>query len=182
MNTIIFDDASRVWNYGSPAIRVALHGPKPDFDLQRYVTDSLGFVALKRNERSAQLHLRPGITSPVGLAAALFALADDPPERLVVSHPDEACGDEVFVDIARAFDRIAELMDAKSPTEPARFLREEQRVDGLLRGETPLSLVLQRWCDQSAARHDPRADHELLDSMIHARFMIVESADAGLSY
>lgn len=179
MTTIIFDDGGKAWDYDAPDLRVALHCPTPDFDFRRYITETLGFVALTRAQRAARLHLKPGISSPIGLAAALFALMDDPPERLVLSHPDDVCGDEVFVDLRRALDRVAEIMRARSPAVPSRFLHEEQPITALLRGKTPLSALLWRWCD-SGATHDPCDDHDLLDRIVRGRFMIVEGTGASM--
>src|SRR5262245_60505616 len=113
MKTVVFDDAGHAWDIGSQALRRALHCPYPDFEFLAYLVNNLGFVALTTiREGSARLRFRPKVVSQVSLAAALFALVEQRPDRVIVSYPGNACRDELFVSLKRALARIEELLSA----------------------------------------------------------------------
>jgi hypothetical protein len=175
MTTVVFDDAGRGWDEKSLELRRQIHCRRPDFDLTTYLIDNLGFVALSWKVRSAcTIRLRPALASPTGLAAALYALADLAPTRIVISHPSEACGNELFADLGRAIARIEELVAAaREATVPPAFLKRELALNALLETSGPLSTLLQRWVDGDMA-YDPAKHRELLYGELHGRFMVVE--------
>jgi hypothetical protein len=174
MTTIVFDDAGRDWDEKSLELRNEIHCRHPDFDLTTYLIDNLGFVALSWKQRNAcTIRLRPALASPIGLAAALFALADLAPKRVVISHPSETCGYELFADFGRAIARIEELMATGRRAAAPAFLKQELSVDSLLQTGGALSMLLRRWTDSDLA-YDPANHRELLYGALRGRFIVVE--------
>jgi hypothetical protein len=148
MTTIVFDDAGRDGDENSLELRNEIYRRHLDFDLTTYLIDNLGFIALSWKQRNAcTIRLGPALASPIGLAAALFALADLAPKRVVISYPSEGCGYELFADLGRAIARVEELMaTARRATDP-KFLKQELSVDSLLQTGGALSMLLRRWID-----------------------------------
>jgi hypothetical protein len=174
MTTIVFDDAGRGWDEKSLELRSEIHCRHPDFDLTTYLIDNLGFVALTWKTRSdCTIRLRPALASPIGLAAALFALGDLAPKRVVISHPSETCGYELFADLGRAIARIEELTATAGRGAAPAFLKQELSVDSLLQTGGALSMLLRRWVDADLA-YDPASHRELLYGALRGRFMVVE--------
>ena len=101
--TIVFEDAGRDWDANSLELRNEIYCRHPDFGLTTYLIDNLGFVVLSWKLRNVcTIRLRPAPASPIGLAAPLFTLANLAPKRIVISHPSEACGYDLFTDLGRA--------------------------------------------------------------------------------
>jgi hypothetical protein len=112
MGTVVFDSDGRGWDARSPALRAVFQRRIPRFDVLTYLVDVLGCVAVTTTRRGiARIRLRPAHVSQVSLGAALFAVADERPQWIVVSHPSDRCRDELFPSVGRAFDRIAELVE-----------------------------------------------------------------------
>jgi hypothetical protein len=123
---------------------------------------------------AARIRLSPSTVAPASLAAALFSLMDQPPERLVVSHRNDGCGDELFANLRKAIDRVAELMStAQTATPEPAFLREERSLTSLLDEDSHLSALF-RFCADAGHRYNPATDLQRLEDMLKGRFMIVE--------
>lgn len=154
-----------------------LRCPMPDFDLLDYVINNLGFVALSTVQSGAlRIKFRPALAAPRGLAAALFSLADQKPNRVVVSHSSEGCSDELFASVGKAIDRVAELTASfSSATHP--FLTAERRIEELVGGRDPLSALFSIWAEKAQACE--LADQaDLLNGLLGGRFMkISQGAD-----
>lgn len=175
MTTMVFDDTGRGWDENSPELRRELHCIRPDFDLTTYLIDNLGFIALSWKQTGAcTIRLRPTLASSIGLAAALFALADLAPKRVVISHPCETCGLELFADLGRAVARIEELIAAAQQATGPAFLKREVSVDALLTAGGPLATLLRHWgnADQT---YEPEKLRALLYGALRGRFMVVEA-------
>jgi hypothetical protein len=174
MTTIVFDDAGRDWDESSLELRRRLHCHRPDFDFTTYLVDNLGFIALSWKQHGAcTIRLHPALASSIGLAAALFALADLAPQRVIISHASETCGLELFADLGRAVARIEELVaNARQPTGPA-FLKREVSVDALLQAGGPLAALLRYWGNADQA-YEPEKLRALLYGALRGRFMVVE--------
>jgi len=113
MSTVVFDSDGRGWDARSLAVRTVVRRCLARFDALTYLVDVLGLVAvtITRPRSIAWIRLRPAQVSQVSLCAALFAVADEQPKWIVVSHPGDRCRDELFPSVGRAFDRIAELVE-----------------------------------------------------------------------
>ncbi|MGA7806675.1 hypothetical protein [Bradyrhizobium sp.] len=174
MTTIVFDDAGRGWDEESLELRRRLHCHRPDFNLTTYLIDNLGFIALSWKQHGAcTIRLRPALASSIGLAAALFALADLAPQRVIVSHPSETCGLELFANVGRAVARIEELVaDARQPTCPA-FLKREVSLEAQLQAGGPLAALLRYWANADQA-YEPEKLRALLYGALRGRFVVVE--------
>ena len=176
MKTVVFDDAGRAWDIGSQALRTMLHCPYPDFELVAYLVNNVGFVAVTTiRQGSARFRFRPKVVSQVSLAAALFALVEQRPDRIIISYPGN---DELFVSLKRALARIEELLSTDQSSRPPAFINVERAVQSLIGANNTLSSLLLHWIND---RHDPLTGAELLRDCLHGRYMVVEAADNQLT-
>lgn len=176
MPTIIFDDSGGAWDARSPDLRRRLHCLSPDFDFLKYLTENLGFVALTQTRRGAAvIRFRPAVVSPVGLAAALFALADMAPERVVVSHPGDGCVDELVRGLARTFARIEEVVGSAREAETPAFLKQERSLPSLDKMDGALSALFSLWAEAGQV-YDPATCQDVLSGALRGRFMFVEAS------
>ena len=181
MKTVVFDDAGQAWDIGSQALRTMLHCPYPDFELLAYLVNNLGFVAVTTiGQGSARFRFRPKVVSQVSLAAALFALVEQRPDRIIISHPGNACKDELFVSLKRALARIEELLSTDQSSGPSAFINVERAVQSLIGANNTLSSLLLHWINDRQV-YDPLTGAELLRDCLHGRYMVVEVADNRLT-
>lgn len=179
MPTIVFDDSGHAWDARSPDLRRRLHCLSPDFDFLKYLTENLGFVALTQTRRGAAvMRFRPALVSPVGLAAAMFALADMAPERVVVSHPSDGCGDELVRGLARAFARIEDLVASAPQAGIPAFLKAERPLRSLQEADGMLSSLLSLWTEAGQV-YDPATHQDVLSGALRGRFMFVEASTSS---
>ncbi len=177
--TTIFDDQGRAWRLESEQFRRELACGMPDFDLAAYVVDNLGFVALTRmGGRGARLRFRPTTVTPAALAAALYALADRRPGRIMLSHARGNCGDELVGTLDRALARIAALVGYVPDASRPPFAHVARSLSTI--GTDPLGQLLRRWQDQEG-RFDTAAYADLLDGTLRQRFMIVSGRSDRLT-
>src|SRR5262249_24409269 len=142
MQTIILDDHGRGWDAQSPTLRSFLHCPLPDFDFLAYLIENLGFVAVTKVPPSAaRIRFRPETASEVGIAAALYRVADMGLERIVISHPDNSV-DRLFPNFAEAIDYISEQLAERHQQPSSAFGSREQPIEHLANTSGPLSSLL----------------------------------------
>src|SRR5262245_56673708 len=145
MQTIILDDHGHGWDAQSPTLRSFLHCPLPDFDFLAYVIENLGFVALtKVSPNAARMRFRPETASQVGIAAALYRVADMGLERVIISHPHSFV-DRLFPNLAEAVSYISELLASRDQQSSAAFRSRERPIELLATTNGPLSSLFQEW-------------------------------------
>lgn len=143
----------------------------PDFDFLSYVIDNLGFVVLSKTQAGAmRVRLRPALAAPAALAAALFALADERPRRVAVSHSGNGGGDELFASAGQAIARIGQLTAALGRTDL--FLSKERPVQKLAHEGHPLAALLKIW-EERGRIYDPVSYADVLNRLLGGRFMAV---------
>lgn len=175
MSTSVFDNQGRAWDLRSPSLRAALNCPAPDFDLLKYLVENIGYVAVTKAGRGAgaYVRIRPAVASPIGLAAALYDLAETRPQRIILSHSGGSGGHEMFVSFPAAVKRIGELMLAVGSNASPPFLNRERDVRSL-KSKDPLSALLRHW--SGGERFSPDAHEDLLCTALRGRFMNVKLA------
>src|SRR5215475_12195702 len=138
MQTIILDDNGHGWDSRSSVLRNHLHCPLPDFDFPAYLIENLGFVALtKVAPRAVRIRFRAETVSQVGIAAALYRIADMGLERIIVSHSDNVI-DRLFPNIPQAVAYIGELLAATQREPSAAFRSMEQPIETLANSDGAL--------------------------------------------
>lgn len=171
MHTSIFDDHGDCWDARSQTLRAQLSCPTPDFDFLSYVVDNLGFVVVSRPQAGAmRLRLRPEVAAPAALAAALFALADEDPRRVIVSRSADGGGDELFAGMGQAIARIGQLTAAPGRTH--QFLNKERPVEELAGESHPLAALLAVW-EARGRIYDSASYADVLNRLLGGRFMAV---------
>ena len=180
MQTIILDDNGHGWDSRSSVLRNHLHCPLPDFDFPAYLIENLGFVALtKVAPRAVRIRFRAETVSQVGIAAALYRIADMGLERIIVSHSDNVI-DRLFPNIPQAVAYIGELLAATQREPSAAFRSMEQPIETLANSDGALSSLFAQWM-ASKQVYDSATLATTLLGALHARFMVVKPIDGRLT-
>jgi hypothetical protein len=180
MQTLVLDDHGRGWDAQSPTLRSFLHCPLPDFDFLAYLIENLGFVAVtKVSPNAARIRFRPETASQVGIAAALYRVADMGLERIVISHPDNSV-DRLFPNFAEAIAYITEQLAGRHQQPSSAFRSREQPIELLANTNGPLSSLLQKWMYSKQVYNSATLATTLIETF-RARFVIVEPIDSRLT-
>lgn len=182
MRTLVYDDEGKVWPAQSRTLRVELGCPTADFDFLAYLVDTLGFILIQPLANGAtRVRLTPAAVSSVALGAMLFDLADAAPERVVLSYPDERCGDELIAGVEPAARRIAELVAAHNPAGRSPFLNQRVPVDALDAIGGPLAALLRYW-RSGAGMCDRGAMTALMSDALGGRFVSAGPIDGRVTF
>jgi hypothetical protein len=180
MQTIILDDHGQGWDSQSPTLRSFLHCPLPDFDFLAYVIENLGFVAVTRvSPNAARIRFRPETASQVGIAAALYRVADMGLERVIISHPHKFV-DRLFPNFAEAVVYITEQLAMCNQQPSFAFKSREQAIEQLENTNGPLSSLLQKWRHFDKVYNSATLATTLLETL-NARFMVVKPVNGRLT-
>ena len=177
MQTIILDDHGHGWDAQSPTLRRFLHCPLPDFDFLAYVIENLGFVAVtKVSPNAARIRFRPETASQVGIAAALYRIADMGLERVIISHPHSFV-DRLFPNLAEAVSYISVLLASRDQQSSAAFRSRERPIELLATTNGPLSSLFQAWMYSKQVYNSATLATTLT---LPARFLVVEPVNGRL--
>ena len=175
MRTVIFDDNGCMWDTQSPALYAEFYGVSCDFDLIAYLIDNLGFVELQyKRPDAARLRLHPETASSAAIAAAIFAVWDDCPTRIVISTRGARATDMICMGPSAATAHIASLVANAQNQTHQRFISKSVSPREALDARDPLAKLLDLWV--SSLGHFCPEDHsELFDGSLQGRCMIVEA-------
>lgn len=180
MRTLVYDDEGKVWPAQSRTLRVELGCPTADFDFLAYLVDTLGFILVQPLANGAiRIRLAPAAVSPVALGAMLLDLADAAPERVVLSYPEEGCGDELVAGIEPASRRITELVAAHTQHGHPTFLNQRLPIETLSAVGGPLLSLWRHWL-ASSGEASRFASRDMFDRLLAGRFMLMRPVDERL--
>jgi hypothetical protein len=180
MQTIILDDHGHGWDAQSPTLRRFLHCPLPDFDFLTYVIENLGFVAVTQvSPNAARIRFRPETASQVGIAAALYRVADMGLERVIISHPHNFV-ERLFSNFTEAAAYITEQLATHNQHPFSAFKSREQPIELLAGTNGPLSSLLQKWMHSNQI-YDSATLASTVEETLNARFMVVEPVNGRLT-
>lgn len=167
---LFIDDQGRFWDRSSLKLRLGPRNPSLAFDDD--VVRNLGFVAVGKRPGSTRIRLNPATASPVALAALFHKLADDRPDRIVVSSLGDRDTDELCGHWIKATDSISRLVFNAHQTGNQAFLSRRIKTDSLV--GSPLGTLLERWRGTEHA-FNPDAFYDILRHLLAGRFMIAEA-------
>lgn len=143
MSTLLITDQGEIRDAMCPRMLQELNA-RPDIDFVGYAVRNLGFVAFRRLEAAIQVHLREKTVSQVALARVFQLLAQEHPERVVLTSGQQGESNELVRGWARAIRRLGvRVGDAQDGVEGA-FLRAARDLNGL-HATDPLAAFFGRW-------------------------------------
>jgi len=129
---ILIDDRGEHWPDNSPALAHRLGYLEPDFDAPAYTVRNLGFIHVRHHEEGVRVSLRSGRFSLLTLAAALYALVDRRPRRIVLAvFWGEDWSYEMFTSLGSFAERAEDLAAGEPIAGRPRWLAVEKALDAL---------------------------------------------------
>ena len=129
---ILIDDRGEPWSDASPDLARRLGYRDPDFDAPGYAVRNLGFIHVRLHEEGVRVSLRSGRYSLLTLTAALYALIDRRPRRIVLAvFGDEDWSYEMFTNIGSFAERAEDLAGGEPIAGRPRWLAAERKLDAL---------------------------------------------------
>ena len=130
--TLLIDDEGAVSDSCSLALRSRLNAVQTGDAFGDYAIRNLGFVSLQPTQKSVHVRLRPTHVSPVAFASLMYWLADQQPDRVMLTawekgdwqHHMLGNGDMAAVKIAQVVGRAQRRQDRN-------FLAEERTIESL---------------------------------------------------
>ena len=129
---ILIDDSGEPWPDNSPALAARLGYREPDFDAPAYAVRNLGFIHVRHHEEGVRVSLRSGTFSLLTLTAALYALIDRRPRRIVLAvFWGEDWSYEMFTGLGSFAERAEDLAAGKPVAGRPLWLAVEKNLDAL---------------------------------------------------
>ncbi|MGH7126127.1 MAG: hypothetical protein ACREFI_17255 [Stellaceae bacterium] len=129
---ILIDDRGEPWADNSPELARRLGYREPDFDAPGYAVRNLGFIHVRLHEEGVRVSLRAGRFSLLSLTAALFALIDRRPRRIVLAaFSGEDWSYEMFANLGSFAERAEDLAAGDPIAGRPRWLAAEKKLEAL---------------------------------------------------
>jgi hypothetical protein len=129
---ILIDDRGEPWADNSPELARRLGYREPDFDAPGYAVRNLGFIHVRLHEEGVRVSLRAGRFNLLSLTAALFALIDQRPRRIVLAvFSGEDWSYEMFTNLGSFAERSEDLAAGKPIAGRPRWLAAEKKIEVL---------------------------------------------------
>ncbi len=129
---ILIDDHGEPWSDNSLELARRLGYREPDFDAPGYAVRNLGFIHVRLHEEGVRVSLRAGRFSLLSLTAALFALIDQRPRRIVLAvFRDEGWSYEMFTNLGSFAERAEDLAAGEPIAGRPRWLAVQKSLDTL---------------------------------------------------
>ncbi|HKX07407.1 MAG TPA: hypothetical protein VJN67_04405 [Stellaceae bacterium] len=129
---ILIDDRGEPWSDNSPDLARRLGYRDPDFDAPAYAVRNLGFIHVRLHEEGVRVSLRSGRYSLLTLTAALYALIDRRPRRIVLAvFGGEDWSYEMFTNLGSFAERAEDLAGGEPIAGRPRWLAAEKKLDAL---------------------------------------------------
>jgi hypothetical protein len=129
---ILIDDRGEPWLDNSPDLARRLGYREPDFDAPGYAVRNLGFIHVRIHEEGVRVSLRSGRYNLLTLAAALYALIDRRPRRIVLAvFSGEDWSYEMFTNLGSFAERAEDLAAGEPIAGRPRWLAAEKRLEAL---------------------------------------------------
>lgn len=129
---ILIDDRGEPWSDNSPDLARRLGYRNPDFDAPAYAVRNLGFIHVRLHEEGVRVSLRSGRYSLLTLTAALYALIDRRPRRIVLAvFGGEDWSYEMFTNLGSFAERAEDLAGGEPIAGRPRWLLAERKLEAL---------------------------------------------------
>jgi hypothetical protein len=129
---ILIDDRGQPWADNSPALAQWLGYRDPDFDAPAYAVRNLGFIHVRQHDEGIRVSLRSGTFSLLTLTAALYALIDRRPRRIVLAvFWGEDWSYEMFTGLGSFAERAEDLAAGEPIAGRPRWLAAEKKLEAL---------------------------------------------------
>ena len=82
---LIIDEKGKFWSPSSLSLRANYHAMPLEDDFTRYAVCNLGFIEVRRHNKTTIVSLRTKAVSEIAIVELCYYLTDYPPERLALA-------------------------------------------------------------------------------------------------
>jgi hypothetical protein len=172
MSSLLFDDRGQIWDARSCWLAEDLCSSLRGEELVRYAVRNLGFIAVKKIDRSLRIRLRPAVVSPIAFSALVYYLADNGPERVLVSVLDRDWRHALFGSLEAAIQHLLSLCRASQDDRSDDFVRRSKALNAL-DPNSALGELYRLWRDAGGPIPHERLG-SLLERGLQGRYVLVE--------
>lgn len=176
--SLLIDDDGGVNDSRSLALRSKLCAVQAGDAFGDYAIRNLGFIAVQLTQTSAHVRLRPTHVSPVAFAGLMYWLADNEPDRVMLTAFDKGEWQHQMLgsgDVAAI--KLAQIVGRAQRREDTNFLAKERAIETLAKDD-PMRQLYEARAELEAAvlRHDLDLAGQIMNKHVGGRHLM-SSAD-----
>lgn len=173
MSTLLITDQGDIRDADCPRLRQELNAPGSGIDFIAYAIRNLGFVAFRRLEAAVHVRLRPKVVSQVALARVFQLLAQEHPERVVLTSGANGETNELVRGWSRAIRALGIQVGAAQDGLEGAFRRAARDLDALRSDADPMAAFFGRWRERGG-RIEAKEIPAVLGRPLFRRHVVVE--------